>query len=95
MALDQSRHQSVKRTTAGGNELENILTISVALERPFDRLDLSLDTADTAQLLLQVFRGMRQAISSQIVSGTITRLQQIGILAVAKVDGAGRTRTDA
>jgi hypothetical protein len=46
VTFDQLGHQTVKSAATGGNQLQNLLAFSLSLERPFDRLDLALDTPD-------------------------------------------------
>ena len=47
MSFDELGHQSVQRSPAGGNELKDLFALSVAIERPLDRIDLPTNAPDS------------------------------------------------
>jgi hypothetical protein len=64
MALDKFRHQAIQRASAGGDQLQNLLALTLTFYRPLNGLDLAFDTPDARERLRFVFCCMRQMISS-------------------------------
>jgi hypothetical protein len=58
MSFDELGHQSVQRSTAGGDELQNVFALTLLFEGSFDSVYLSPYPADSGQELLFVFGGM-------------------------------------
>lgn len=54
MAVDDLGHQPSERATAGGDLVEDLGAIPVALDRPFQRLDLPADAAHPQEKLALV-----------------------------------------
>jgi hypothetical protein len=65
MLLENFRHQAVHGAPSAGNQLERLTTAHLALERPFYRFALPLDSPDACQQFCLVsdsmahFRGLR------------------------------------
>jgi len=96
VAFNKSCHEAVQRTAAGGYQLKDIFIAAAALDHPFDRLDLSLDSADSPELSLHIFGCVRHRQSSPRIRFISSRLRQIlELVPIVKNGGAGRTRTSA
>lgn len=96
VSFNQPCHEAVQGTAAGCYQLKNIFAAAAALDYPFDRLDLPLDTADSPELSLQIFCCVRQRLSSPKILFISSKLHQVlGLVPIVKNGGAGRTRTDA
>jgi hypothetical protein len=62
MAFDQLGHQSVQRSPARGDKLQNVLAFTLSLKRTLDGLGLAFDAPGTSQHFRFVFRRVRQSI---------------------------------
>jgi hypothetical protein len=96
VSFNQPRHETVQSAAARGYQLKNIFAAAVALERPFDRLDLPFDAADPPKLSLNISGCVRQRLLSLAIRFTSSRLHQLlRLVPIRKIGGAGRTRTGA
>src|SRR5665213_3751808 len=60
VSFDQLRHQSVKCSATGSNELQNLLAFAFILKGPFNGFYLAPDAPDAREGLRFVLRDVRQ-----------------------------------
>jgi hypothetical protein len=68
------RHQGIERTTAGGNRVQDLRTVSLAFDCALDSLNLSANAADAIEHLLLIPKYVGQWPPPQLSANSIPHM---------------------